>query len=250
MTSLTRDNFLDGKISLLQPLTGYRAGVDPVLLAAAVPANKGQTVLELGCGVGAASLCLAARIPDLSLTGVELQEDYANLAKQNATENGIVMEVVTADLRKLPADIRNRQFDHVIMNPPYFDRTASTPSEDGGKDIAFGGDTPLSDWITTGAKRLTQRGYLTLIQRIERLPETLASAQSCLGSLVVLPIAARGHSAPKLFILQGRKGGRAAFHMSPPLVMHVGATHIRDGESYTDELRGVLRSGQALPVIR
>ena len=80
----TTDDFLGGLVSVIQPRKGYRAGVDAVLLAASIPAKPGQQVLELGCGVGVASLCLAARVPDLTMTGVELQSDYAALALQNA----------------------------------------------------------------------------------------------------------------------------------------------------------------------
>jgi len=88
--------------------------------------------LELGCGVGAASLCLAARVPNLKLIGVELQPDYAELAKRNAAALGCDMRVVTADLRALPADIRQVQADHVIMNPPYYDRGRGTHASDAG----------------------------------------------------------------------------------------------------------------------
>ncbi|NHX27288.1 methyltransferase domain-containing protein, partial [Escherichia coli] len=111
---LTCDQFLGGRLSVWQPCDGYRAGVDPVLLAAAVPASAGQRVLELGCGVGVASLCLGARVPDLTITGVELQPDYAELARRNAEENGVQMAVVESDLRSLPADLRSVSFDHVV----------------------------------------------------------------------------------------------------------------------------------------
>ena len=86
-SELSCNEFLGGRVRLWQPLSGYRAGVDPVLLAASVPATAGQTVLELGCGAGAAILCLAARVPGLHLTGVELQPAYADLARRNAAEN-------------------------------------------------------------------------------------------------------------------------------------------------------------------
>ena len=243
-SDLTQNDFLGGKLNLLQPRTGYRAGVDPVLLAASVPARAGQSVLELGCGAGAAILCLAARVADLRLTGVELQADYADLAVQNGDRNGTPIEVITADLTSLPADLRQRQFDHVIMNPPYFDRNNSSRSTDSGKDIAFGGETPLSDWLTVGAKRLAPRGVLTLIQRIERLPEVLTHCT--LGSKVVLPIAARHGRDATLFILQARKGGRGDFRLLAPLIMHQGAEHTKDGESYTETVGAILRSGAEL----
>ena len=124
---LTCNDFLGGRVQLWQPVDGYRAGVDPVFLAASVPATSGQSVLELGCGAGAAALCLAARVPGLHLSGVELQAEYAELARKNAVENGVNFEVVQADLSALPSELRQRQFDHVIANPPYYRPRSAQP---------------------------------------------------------------------------------------------------------------------------
>jgi tRNA1(Val) A37 N6-methylase TrmN6 len=245
---LTKDDFLGGKIAIWQPKRGYRAGVDPVILAASVTAKSGQSVLELGCGVGTASLCLAARIPDLRITGVEVQPKYAALAQRNAVENALPLTVVSADLRALPADLRKERFDHVIMNPPYFDRTAGTASGDTGKDIAFAGDTPLQAWLDVGARRVGPRGYLTLIQRMERLPEVLDALAGRLGAIIVRPIAGRTHRAPELFLLQARQEGRTPFRMAPTLIMHAGETHQGDQENYTQEVACVLRNGAELPI--
>ncbi len=246
--ALTCDEFLGGKIRLWQPREGYRAGVDPVLLAAGVPAEAGQDVLEIGCGAGAAILCLGARVQGLTLTGVEVQPAYAALARRNAAGNGLAIEVVEADLRAFPADLRQRHWHHILMNPPYFDRTASTASVDEGRDTALGGDTPLADWIGVAARRLRPKGTLTLIQRIERLPEALMACEGRLGSVIVRPLAPREGRAPKLFLLQARKGGRAAFHLAPPLVLHEGSTHVGDREDYTAEARAILRDGKPLPL--
>ncbi len=246
--ALTCDEFLGGRIHLWQPREGYRAGVDPVLLAAAVPAVAGQDVLELGCGAGAAILCLGARVEGLNLTGVELQTDYAALARRNADENGLVLEVFEADLRALPADLRQRHWHHILMNPPYFDRGASTASADGGRDLALGGNTPLADWIDVAARRLRPKGTLTMIQRIERLPEALAACEGRIGSIIVRSLSPRENRAPKLFLLQARKGGRAGFHLAPPLVLHAGPTHVKDRDDYTAEARAILRDGKPLPI--
>lgn len=245
---LTQDDFLGGKIRVWQPCRGYRAGVDPVILAASVPAQPGQTVLELGCGVGVASLCLAARVDGLTVTGVEMQTDYAALAQRNAAENALPFEVIAADLRMLPADLRQRRFDHVMMNPPYFDRSAGSASQDSGKDIAFGGDTPLQDWLDVGARRVGPRGYLTLIQRMERLPEVLAAITGRLGTIIVRPIAGRRGRAPELFILQARQEGKTPFRMAPTLIMHEGDSHGGDKESYRADVAAALRNGANLPI--
>jgi len=233
----TTDLFLGGKVTAIQPAKGYRAGVDAVLLAASVPAKPGDTVLELGCGVGVASLCLGARIAGLDITGVELQSDYADLASQNG------LEVVNADLRDLPAGLRNRQFNHVMINPPYFDRATGSAAPNAGRDIAMGGETPLSDWINIAGKRLAPKGFFTMILRIERLPEVLTALNRRLGSIVVRPISARVASAPHLFLLQARHSGRAPFRLMAPLVMHDGTMHDADRENYTAQVNEVLRGG-------
>lgn len=246
--AISCDDFLGGKLRVFQPRIGYRAGVDPVLLAASVPAKPGDPILELGCGVGVASLCLAARVPGLQIIGVEVQPVYASLAERNARKNDADFTVFQSDLRQLPPDIRQRRFAHVIMNPPYFDRSTGTSATDAGRDLALGGDTPLADWLQIGTKRVGPRGYLTLIQRIERLPETLATLEGRLGSIIVKPIAGRINKAPELFLLQARQEGRAAFRMAPTLIMHEGTAHEGDKESYTAAVGAVLRNGAELPI--
>lgn len=238
----TTDLFLGGKVSAKQPAKGYRAGVDAVLLAASVPANTGDSVLELGCGVGVASLCLAARVPDLRITGVEIQPEYAAIARENA------LSVFTADLRTLPAELRNTQFNQVMMNPPYFERDKGSAAPNVGRDIAMGGDTPLADWIDIAAKRLAPKGYLSMILRMERLPEVLSFLQGRLGSIILRPIAARANSASHLFLLQARHSGKTPFQMRPPLIMHDGTMHDADRENYTAQVTDILRNGAALHI--
>ena len=244
--ALTRDAFLGGMVQIWQPRRGYRAGIDPVLLAAAVPAVAGQSVLELGCGAGVAALCLGARVPGLRLHGVEIQDDYAELARRNGAENAAGFAVTTADLRALPDDLRMQSFDHVMMNPPYFDRDTGTGSDDAGRDMALGGDTPLADWLDVAARRLGPKGVLTLIQRIDRLPEVLTGLQGRLGSVAVLPLVPRPGTETELFILQARKSGRAPFRLCPQLVLHDGIEHTATGKKYSPTVTDILRNGAAL----
>lgn len=244
---LTCNDFLNGRVRLWQPRSGYRAGVDPVLLAASVPATRGHTVLELGCGAGAAILCLLARVPGLQGVGVELQASYAALARRNAAENAASFEVVEADLAALPADLKQRQFDHVIANPPYYRAGAHSAAADDGRAIALGEGTPLGVWFDTAAKRLAPRGYLHMIQKADRLPDMLLGCTGRLGSVEVLPLAARAGRAAELVILRAKKGGKAAFRLHAPLILHAGARHEKDGESYTPQVSAVLRDAAALP---
>jgi len=245
-SDLTHDRFLDGKLRVWQPKAGYRAGIDPVLLAATVPAQAGDSVLELGCGAGVASLCLSARVPGLDLAGVEVQPGYAELAQRNAVENGHDMAVHCADLRALPDAVLQCNFDHVIANPPYYLRDRGTAASDAGRETALGEATPLADWIDAATRRLKPKGHLTVIQDAERLPALLSALDDRLGNVRVLPLAPRVGRPAHLVILQARKIGRAAFRLLAPVVMHEGVAHDGDRESYTAEIRAVLRDGAAL----
>jgi len=245
--TLTRDAFLGGKLHLWQPKTGYRAGVDPVLLAASVDAKPGQSVLDLGCGVGAAMLCLGARVSGVAPTGLELQPDYADLARRNSSETGIDAEVVTGDLADMPTNLRQRRFDHVIANPPYFDRNASTAANDTGRETALGEATPLADWVKVAAKRCAPQGYVHLIHRAERLPDLLAAMTGRLGSIEVLPLIARPGRTARLVLIRARMGGRADFQLHHGIILHDGAAHDGDRENYSKAITCVLRDGTALP---
>jgi tRNA1Val (adenine37-N6)-methyltransferase len=241
---LSRDAFLGGRLHLWQPLKGYRAATDPVLLAAACPAAPGKTVLDLGCGAGTAALCLATRVPGVLLTGLELQPDYAALARRNAAENGLALEVVEGDLAAMPAALR-RGFDHVIANPPYYPK-GGTPSPQPGRDLALRAEVPLAEWVAAAARRLSPGGWLTMILGTDGLPEVLAALSPRLGSAAVLPLAARKDRPALRVILQARKGGRAGFRLLAPLILHEGAAHDGDRDSFAPKVAAVLRRGDSI----
>lgn len=241
---LSDDKFLCGRLRLLQPLKGYRAATDPVLLAAACPATAGESVLDLGCGAGAAALCLGQRVPGLALAGLELQPAYADLARRNAERNGIALEVHEGDLTRMPSALR-RDFDHVIANPPYY-HAGGSPSPVAARARAMQVDTPLAAWVAAATRRLRPGGWLTLICGADGLPEVLAALVPKLGSAAVLPLAPREGRPALRILLQARKGGRAPFRLLAPFVIHHGAAHDGDRESYTSAANAVLRDGADL----
>lgn len=241
---LSADKFLCGRLTLLQPLRGYRAATDPVLLAAACPALPGDAVLDMGCGAGAAMLCLGARVPGLALHGLELQPDYADLARRNADRNAIAAEVHEGDLTRMPAALR-RDFDHVIANPPFYP-PGGTPSPVAGRAVAMQvAATPLAEWIGAAQRRLRPGGWLTMIFRIDGLAELLG-ALGKLGSPEILPLAPRAGREAGRVILRARKLGRSPLRLLPPLILHAGDAHSGDREDYTPEAAAVLRDGAGL----
>ena len=244
--ALSRDDFLGGQLRLWQPKTGYRAGVDPVLLAASVPARAGDTILDLGCGAGVAALCVARRVPEITATGLEVQPAYADLARRNAEENDLPLEVVAGDLVHMPETLKQRRFTHVLANPPYFDRESSTKVADRGRETGRGEATPLGDWIAAASKRCAPKGTVTLIQRAERLPDMLNHAARHLGSLEVLPLIPRKGREARLVLMRGRKGGRASFRLHDGWILHEGGSHLGGRENYNAATTCVLRLGEPL----
>ena len=244
MTETRVDAFLGGRLQIEQPIAGYRAGADAVMLGAACAVKSGDAVLELGCGAGVASLCIAARVPDVKLVGIERDPDYAALAAANAARNKIEMQVIKADLGDLPQELRETSFDHVIMNPPFF--ASGTRSKDSSRSGPRHEETPLQDWIDAALRRTRVGGKLTIIHLAERLDGIIAALTGRTGDITILPIAARQGREAGRVIVQARKGSKGRLHLLAPFIMHENAAHEADGEDLSTAAQQVLRHGSAL----
>ncbi len=247
-SDLTQDAFLNGALNILQPKSGYRAATDPVFMAASIAAKPGDTVLEMGCGVGVAMLCLGQRVPDCKLTGLELQPEYADLARQNAEANDISAKILSGDLMQMPPELREQNFDHVMFNPPFYDYGKVTAPDDLGKSQAHVMDLEISDWIKAGMKRLKPKGWLTFIHRIDILPKAMAALSEGAGDIIVKPLTSRSSQPAKRIIVTCRKGTNGPPVLLPPLVIHNSDAHSSDAGTYSSIAQGILRNGDALPI--
>ena len=236
----TEDHFLDGRLTVRQYATGFRAGLDAVMLAAAVPAHAGDSILELGSGCGTASLCLAACIADISITGAEIESDLVRVSNANATANRLGDRVVfvTVDVLDLPADMK-RDYDHVFCNPPFHGMDGER-SPDEQRAGATHDDGFLAEWLRVATKRTASGGTFSCIVRADRFGETLAALPKT--GLRIFPLWPRHGEAAKRVIVQLRKGSGAAPELLAGLVLH------RDDGSYTDEANAVLRGQARLPL--
>lgn len=245
--AVTEDGFLGGRLRIRQPARGFRAGMDAVLLAAAVPACEGQSVLDLGCGVGTAALCLAARVAGLELAGVERDAAAAALARANAAMNGLTLEVVEADISALPPALRARRFDHVIANPPFHEAARRDPARDPAREAALSGTLPLAAWIRAGRARLAPHGVLTLILSASRLADALAALAEARGAADLLPLAPRAGRPAHRVLIRWQEGSGAGLTLWPPVALHEGDRHASGARDHVPAIETVLREGAALP---
>lgn len=238
----TLDRLLGGRVLFEQPRHGYRAAIDPVLLAAAVPARPGEIVLDVGIGAGAAALCLCART-SAGVIGIERDPFVASLARANGARNRFAIEVVTGDIAVLGSSIEGGPVEHAMANPPYWDVTRSTASPERLRaDAAHAEPDGLADWCRTLARNVRSSGSVTLILPAERWLDASRGLEAAgIGSLCLLPVLPRQGQAARRIVLQGRKAGRSPARIVAPLVLHPD-----EGSGYTKQADAILREGLAL----
>lgn len=239
---ITTDAFLGGALMLRQSRRGYRAGIDPVLLAAMCPVRGGERVLDCGAGVGTVGLCVARRVADCEVVLVERDEVTARLAVENIAANGLSARVrlvvgdvtapQTADLRALAGT-----FDHALANPPFNIDTDGTRSADARKDAANAMPADALDgWARFLAGMLKPGASVTLIHRADALARILAVLERRFGALAITPLHASPTAAAGRVLVSGIKGSRAPLSLRPGIVLH------RADGAYTPEIEAVLRA--------
>ena len=235
----TEDRLLDGQIRLIQPADGYRVAIDPVLLAAAVPARPGDQVMDLGAGVGGATLCLLARQPACRVTGLEINPDYVRLARENMANNGFSQQA--GILERSIASIDDQLLetaDHVMANPPYLPigRAAPTHRDDAA---TVESEATLADWVRAAAAVVRPKGSITFIQRADRLDALLAEIRGLAGDITVCPLWPKVGKPAKRVLVRARKGVSTPLKIVPGLVLHT-----EDGR-YTARAEQILRGASA-----
>jgi tRNA1(Val) A37 N6-methylase TrmN6 len=242
--AVTEDRLLGGRVHLIQPARGYRAGIDPVLLAAAVPATPGDRVLDLGAGAGAAALCLAARVAGVLVVGLEADAALMCLARAGAERSGLGDRTVfhAADIRNATRILSPETYDHVMANPPFMAMGTGRMPPDAGKAAAtVESGATLGDWIRVAATMVRHGGTVTVIHRGDRLDAVLASLAGRLGAITIYPLWPDRSRPAKRVIVAARKGSAAPLRLLRGLVLHA------EG-AFTAEADAVLRHARPLPL--
>ena len=223
---VTEDAFLGGKLRLRQPKSGHRAGHDAMLLAAATPARAGDRVVDFGAGVGAAGLAVATRVAGIRLVLVEIDAALADLARTNATGNGITTEVHVLDVTSGAESFASvglipDSVDVVLMNPPFNDASRHRASPDRAREVAHvAAAETLEGWIHASRRILKSGGHLVMIWRADGIVELLAALGRGFGSLMILPVHVDAASPAIRVLVRATKGGRAPTRLLGALILN------------------------------
>ena len=185
--------------------SGFRASVDSLILAKSVHIRAGNTLLDVGSGVGTASIYAAFGIPDVQVTAIEIDQNAAELAILNYQNNGISAEVHCADLADF--QFNGARFNYVITNPPFYKTTEGRVSPS-SKGRANHETLPLNTWIRLCLKRVKPHGIFAIIHTVDRLGDILSAIDGSCWGIVVTPVSFQANQPPKRILITAENGSR------------------------------------------
>ncbi len=235
----TNDFLLNKKVQILQPVEGYRASTDAVILSSMPESlKKGGKILDMGSGTGPISLCLARRLDNVQIVGLEIQDELIELSNKSAELNGFQNRVKFEkhNIKNKKIEMHD-QFDICITNPPYSEVDMKSPKKHKATAHNFDG-LGLKDWINFGIRALKPRGVFYMINRAEALSEIISIIYGKLGAIKVIPIYSKEGEDAKRVVVIGQKDSRKALVIDKGLVVHN-----KDG-SYSDQAKLILEDAK------
>lgn len=246
--TITRDAFLGGRLIVSQPRNGFRAGLDSVLLGAAIRSGT-QNLLDLGAGVGTAALVSLALDRTQTATLVERHDETRDLALANVDENGfatratlLALDILDKPALRRAAGLLDNRYDAVIANPPFFGSGQGTLAAEHSRAAArhMPGDA-LDIWMRCAAGAASAGGEIVVVYPAAGLAALLAAFTPRFGAVTILPLHPRPGEPASRVLLRGLKGSRA------PLTLLAGrALHGQAGRAFTPQFDAIFRGTATL----
>lgn len=242
MLNYTQDYLLDKRVKIFQPVDGYRASTDAIMVSSLIHRIKqNDKILDVGSGTGAISLCLAERFKEYhpQIVGLELQNELAELSNLSAEANGFsdILHYYHCNIKDKLDFIKPCSFQHVISNPPYTDH--DMPSPNASKAQAHNhSDFNLESWIQFCIKMLAPQGMFYMINRAEAIDEILFALHKKMGNIKIIPLFTKELSKAKRVMIIAKKDSKTPAEILPDFIVH-------QGEGYTPKAFDILRGGKS-----
>ena len=214
----------DKRLKIIQAKDSYRFSVDSILLLNFIRLKNYENIIDLGTGSGIIPLLLFGKKKGLSIYGVEIQKDLADMARRsvelNKLQNGIT--IIKEDFRNLKNNFKNQQFDVVVSNPPYISMGQGKINPLINKAIArheIKGD--LEDMISVSNYLLKNKGRIYLIYRSAKLIKLVITLKRYgIEPKVIKLIHPRPGENANLVLLEGIKSGKEELKIEDPIFLY------------------------------
>ncbi|MGB6607286.1 MAG: tRNA1(Val) (adenine(37)-N6)-methyltransferase [Atribacterota bacterium] len=214
----------DKRLKIIQAKDSYRFSVDSILLLNFIRLKNYENIIDLGTGSGIIPLLLFGKKKGLSIYGVEIQKDLADMARRsvelNKLQKGIT--IIQEDFRNLKNNFKNQQFDVVVSNPPYISMGQGKINPSINKAIArheIKGD--LEDMISVSNYLLKNKGRIYLIYRSAKLIKLVITLKRYgIEPKVIKLIHPRPGENANLVLLEGIKSGKEELKIEDPIFLY------------------------------
>lgn len=218
------DDLQIGGLELIQNPSGFCFGVDAVFLSDFVKVKPGETVLDLGTGNGIIPILLSAKTGGKKFTGLEIQENTANMARRSVAYNHLEdrIEIVTGDIKEAAEIFKPAFFDVITTNPPYMLSQHGLRNPDDAKAIARHEVLCTLDDILRESMRLLQdKGRFYMIHRPFRLTEIMIKMNHYkIEPKRIQFIHPYIDKEPVLVLIEGVRGARSRVTVEPPIIIY------------------------------
>ena len=229
------DDLEINNLKIIQKNDGFCYGVDSVLLSDfAKNIKKESNVIDLGTGTGILGFLLIAKTKVNMVTGVEIQEEIADMASRSIAMNGLERKfnIINCNIKEIDSILKIDSYDAIITNPPYKKINSGKTNDNVIKLISRHEITAdLSDFIKISFKMLKDKGTLYMVHRAERLVDILSDMRKYkMEPKRIRFVYSNKSCESKLVMIESVKNGKSYVKVEEPLYIY------NDDGSYTDEI--------------